>query len=346
MSDDILPRLIFIIILVFVAAFFAAAETAYSYCNRIRMKTLADNGNKRALKVTRILNEFDGLLVTLLVGFNVLNVMISSIATVLAIDLLKSFPSLSGYASLISSLVVTLIVFIFDGTIPKNIAHVNADSFALLFCHIIFALMRLMFPIIKVFQLLTKVISKVIGDGEKHPEITTNEFIRAVDTALESGAINLYESKLIKSASSFNDLRVNEIMIPRRNIDFIDLEKNGLSNEQIKEKLLADEHSRHPLCQGGLDNIIGILNSSDVLERLMRGSQINLKAISRSPVKVRSDVNLKTLFDEMVSQRTHMAIITDKADKTIGLATMDDLLRVLFQGNETPLKSKNEKAAL
>ncbi|MGI6742245.1 MAG: CNNM domain-containing protein [Eubacteriales bacterium] len=345
MSDDIIPRFILIIILIFVAAFFAAAETAYSYCNRIRMKTMADDGDRRALKVCRILNEFDGALVTLLVGFNILNVMMSSVATVLAIDLLKSFPALSGYASLISSLIITLIVFIFDGTIPKNIAHVNADKLALGFCHILFALMRLMFPVIKAFQLLTGLISRLMGDGEKQPEITTSEFIRAVDTALESGAIDLYESKLIKSASSFNDLRVNEIMVPRNNIDYFDLNQVGLTNDCIKEKILTDEHTRHPLCLGGLDNIIGIINSSDVLEQLMYGSQINLKSLSRPPVKVRPDIKLKSLFDEMVSKRTHMAVITDITGKTVGLATMDDLLRVLFQGNETTVKGKIEKAA-
>jgi putative hemolysin len=309
------------------------------------MKTMADDGDRRALKVYRILKEFDGALVTLLVGFNILNVIMSSVATVLAIDLLKSIPALSGYASLISSLIITLIVFIFDGTIPKNIAHVNADKLALSFCHVLFALMHLMFPVIKAFQLLTGLISRLMGGGEKQPEITTSEFIRAVDTALESGAIDFYESKLIKSASSFNDLRVNEIMVPRKNIDYIDIEYAGFTNEYIKEKMLTDDHTRHPLCKGGLDNIIGIINTSDVLEQLVHGSQLNLKSLSRPSLQIRSDSRLKNLFDEMVNQRTHMAVITDKTGKTVGLATMDDLLRGLFQANETTAKGKIEKAA-
>lgn len=343
MSDDIIPRCILIISLVFAGAFFAAAETAYSYCNRIRMRIMADEGDRRAFRVCRILNDFDGALIALLIVINIFNVTISSVATILAIDLLGSIPFLAPYASIIASIIATLIIFIFDNTIPKNIAHVNADKIALLFSSPLLALMYIMYPIIKVFLLLTKLVNRIIGDDIKSPEITTIEFMRAIDSALNAGAIDLYESKLIKSAATFNDLRVSEIMVPRKCIDYIDLDQVGLTDEHIKEKILSDEHTRHPLCLGGLDNIIGIVNTSEILERLMYENSVDLEAISGTPLKILPDMRLKTLFNEMVSQRTHMAVITDKSGKTIGLATMDDLLRTLFQGSEIPEKS-NSKA--
>ena len=329
MTDDIAARCILIIVMVFAASFFAAAETAYSYCNKIRMKSLAESGSRSAARVTRILSDFDGALVTLLIGINVLSVLISSTATVLAISLLKDVAFLSGYASLISTILVTITVFLFDETIPKNIAHVNADRMALLFSLPLWILMVLVHPLVLFFRKISDLISGIFSRNTSAEDNSSEELMRAVDSAEKTRGISHEEARMIRSSAVIRGIAAENIMVPADKADFIDYGKVKNDKEALKNRILSDEHSRHPLCDGNIDNIIGIVLTNDILNHLMHGGPADLKALSRKPVVAPPGQDIGSLYSEMIKNRCHMAVISENG-RTRGIVTLNDILKEMF----------------
>lgn len=327
MSDDIIPRCILIIILVFAASLFAAAETAYSYCNRVRMRSLAENGDRRAVRVCAILDDFDGALVTLLIGINVLCVIISSVSTVLTIFLLRDIKIISGYASLISTILVTIVVFIFDETIPKNIAHSNADSLALLFSFPLHLLMIILRPLILFFRNISELICRILKSGHEEPSITSDEFSRAIDSAENTGGISGETAAMIRDASAFRTLKAENLMTGRDKIVYIDLRENNKDN--LRDFILTHHYSRYPLCDGGISNIIGVVLENDITDALISDQDIDLRGISLPPLTASGNTGIGQLYDMMITSHCHMAIIKNK-DKTAGLITLNDILSVLF----------------
>ena len=325
MSDDIIPRCILIIAMVFAASFFAAAETAYSYCNKVRIKALADEGNRRALTACRILNDFDGALVTLLIGINILSVLISSTATVLAITLLNDISFLSGYASVISTVLVTLTVFIFDETIPKNIAHVNADRMALIFSVPLWSLMVVLHPLVLFFRKISDFIGVLLKNRTVSSYMSSDELMRAVDSAEKTKGISAEEAAMIRSASSLRHIKVEDIITPAEKTVFIDAREYENNREKLREFIIDGKYSRYPLCDGDIGSILGVVTANDILIRLMRKEKIDLKAIAKKAIIVTPDKDTGELYDDMIKSRCHMAFAAENG-RTLGIVTINDIL--------------------
>jgi len=321
MSDDGIPRsILLLVLLVSSYAFFAASETAYSYANHVRIKVRADDGDSRAARAMYLIHHFDKLLATILVGTNVVNVFASSVATVLAIRLL------GNAGSVVATVVMTLVIFLFAETLPKNIARKNDESYAMSSSALLTAFYWIFSPVTAVFTWMGYQVKSLLARGrEKDPTYTEVEFQTMVENLAEEGALEEDESQLIQSAVDFSDLTAKDIMIPVRDMTAIG---SGQTPEEIKSLVLGVKYSRIPVYGRSVDHILGILQVRDCLYELMRGQEIKLLENLRPTCFVPPDLPVGLLFEEMSRYRSHMAIVADKG-KTLGLVTMEDLLEEL-----------------
>ncbi len=319
--DSTIPRSLLLLLLILLGGYFAGGETALSYCNRIRMKTLAEEGDKRAKRVVTITDQFDKALVVLLIGNNVIHVAAASIATVLAIDLFKGTP-LAASASVIATVVLTLAVFIFSETIPKNIARANSDKLALIISFSVLLLMKILTPIAALFTFISDKAKSLFRKGGKNPSMTEEEFATIVDEIEDEGIIDPEESEIIKSAIEFGDGKVEEIMTP---IDKTVMLPRDASMDVLKKTVMEVKYSRIPIFNGDTDHIVGIIQTSDCLWRLMSDLPVDIGAMLKKPCFARPYMTLNQLFEEMEKKRSHIAIVTDKG-KTLGIVTMEDIL--------------------
>ena len=317
MADDSIPRSILLVVLIIAGGFFAGSETAFSYCNKIRIKTLAEGGNKRAKRTVSIWEDFDKALITILIGNNIIHIAASSIATVMAVSLMGN----SG--SVVSTVVLTLLIFMFSEMIPKNFAKANSDAFAMAVSAPLKALMIILTPVAILFTGLSNLFKKLFGHKEKAPTITDDEFQEAVDTIEEDGVIAPEEGEIIRSAIEFSDIRTRDVMTPRDKIVALDVKS---CPEKVKEVLLNEKYSRIPVFSGGIDNIIGVIRTKNCLLNMKNGRPVNLEKSLSKPYRVSPDTCVDALFEEMCKLRNHLAIVTSDKGETLGIVTMEDIL--------------------
>ncbi len=315
MATDSIPRSILVITFVLFSAFFSMAETAFSHCNRIRMKVLSDDGDKRGKRVVWILGQFDRTLVTILIGNNIVNVAGSAIATVLFVGWFGD----SG--PLLSTIVMTLLIFLFSETIPKNIARVNSDAVSLAFSMPITFLIYLFTPLEYIFIGIATGVKKMIG-AKQTPTMTEDEFSTFIESVEEEGILEPDESKIIRSAIEFGDKTVSEIMRP--NSEIVAIEKNAKKDE-IKEALLNGRFSRVPVYDKDIDHIIGILQTRAFLQSLIRNKPFPIVKNLLPASYVNPDMRINDVFEMMSRQRSHLAVVR-KTGKTLGIITMEDIL--------------------
>ncbi len=336
MDPDSIPRSIFIILaLVLAGGFFAGSETAYSSCSHIRLKAWAEDGKKSASRALRILDKFDKAIITLLIGNNVVHVIATALATLLTIRLvtgskLAFFANVIGEAGapVLSTVVMTLLVFIFSETLPKNIAKANADRFACGVSGILWLLMLLLTPFDLLFMGLSKGLKLLFRSKDKGPSMTEDDFQSMVETIEDQGGLESEESELIQSAVEFTDRTVREVITPRVHMAGI-----NLTDEQSCsfERIITEKFSRLPVYEGDLDHIVGILNLKQYLQQcLVRGKeQVDIRSLMAEPYYITDTMTMNALVDEMRSRKMHLAIVKDEWGGTLGMVTLDDLLEEL-----------------
>jgi len=331
MLDDAIPRSILVVVLVLLGGFFAGAETAFSNCNRVRMKSRAEDGEAGPARVEKILTRFDKALVTLLVGNNVVHVLATSTATVLAISWFHQ------YGSLLSTVVMTLVIFVFSETIPKNIAKANADAFAIGVSGPLYALMVVLTPISAIFTALSNGLKKLFKANEDEVSMTEDDFKSMIETIEDEGALESEESELIQSALEFTDLTAYNVLTPRIHITGIDLNDPAEVN---LEKARHTSLSRLPVYDPDLDHIVGILNTKAYLLQALQTGSCDIGGLMAEPYTAPATVDIYTLFQEMCKRKQHMAIILDEWGGTLGPVTMEDILEALvgdiWDDGETP----------
>jgi len=317
---DIIPRCILVFALVLLGGFFAGSETAFSNCNRVRMKSRMEDGEPGPARVEKILTQFDKALVTLLIGNNVVHVLATSTATVLAVSWSKA------YGSLVSTIVMTLVIFVFSETIPKNFAKANSDSFAIAVSGVLYVLMVLLTPVAAVFTLISNALKKLLASGAEEPAITEDDFKSMIETIEDEGALESEESELIQSALEFSDITAYNVLTPRVHIIGIDLKD---PEEVNREKIRQANLSRLPVYDPDLDHIVGILNTKTYLLRLLKNGACPIEDVMSKPYTVSANTDIYSLFQEMSHRKQHMAIVLDEWGGTLGLVTMEDILEEL-----------------
>ena len=325
MDSSIPPRCILLVVLILVGGFFSGAETAYSYCNRIRMKTMADEGKRSAARVVKITENFDQMLVTVLIMINVLHVLTSAVATLLAVDLIAN----AKLATFLSTVVMTIVVFFISENIPKSLAKENCDRYALIASPVIALLMFLLKPVSFFFTKLGDLFKKALKVGEKAPTITEDEFADIVDKVEDEGLLEPEESRIIQSAVSFADVQVKDIFTP---VDQVIAVEKGMDTDEIVSLLRDNPFSRVPVYDRDFSHVTGILQTKEYLtaylNRAEEDEKIDLRDYVQPVYYVKPDMNLDDLFESMGRRRSHFAVVA-KNEQMLGVVTMEDLLENL-----------------
>lgn len=319
MDPDSWPQIIILIILVAFSAFFSASETAFTSLNKIRLKMMADEGNRRAALAYSMTDNYDKMLSTVLIGNNIVNIASASVATVLFIDALGE-----GLGSTVSTVVMTVLILIFGEVSPKSIAKEKPERFACFAAPFLKFLMLIFTPFVAFFVVWKKMLKKLFK-LESQEAITGDELINIVDEAEEGGGLDEEESDLIRSAISFSECPVSDILTPR--VDMVAVDKCD-SVEDIAKAFDESGFSRLPVYDETIDSIVGFIHIRDFNKYIVAGGQ-TVESIIKETVFVAKQMPISELLKLLQKEKTHMAVISDEYGGTIGIATMEDILEEL-----------------
>ncbi len=308
--------IIFLIILVALSAFFSSTETAFLSFNKARMKSMAKQGNLRARLVLTLEEKYDKLLSTILIGNNIVNILASSMATII-------FVSYFGNAGVtLSTVVMTVAVLIFGEITPKTLAKDHADGMAMAIAPIIDALMSLLTPATWLFSQWKKLLT-IVFPSKGETGMTEEELLTIVAEAKEEGGIDEQESDLIKSAIEFNDRDAEDILTHRVDIVAVSIED---SMDDIEKTFRESGFSRLPVYEGSTDNIIGIIHEKDFYAN--RDNK-PVTDFMRAPLFVTTGTKTAALLRMLQKAKSHIAVVTDEYGGTAGIVTMEDIIEEL-----------------
>ena len=310
-----------IVLFILLSAFFSGSESALSYCDRFIIEVWADDGNKRAKITRRILKIFDDAIITMLILTNVLHVATSTIATILFINILGD-----EIGSLVSTIVITILVFMFAEVLPKNIAQANSEKWAINSSLFILAFYYLLFPIVFLFKLLIKLIKKIFKIKDADDDIDKEDFMTDVEEKSDEGVIDIEEKEIINAAVKFGDKIVGDVLTKRDDIKALDI--NKCNDKYLRKYLQNVTYSRIPVYRGSIDNIIGILHVRTYLKNLWFNKKVDFEKSLLPPYEVSPQIALDDIFEGFKEKQTHIAIVK-KNKKTIGMVTMQDVLEEL-----------------
>lgn len=307
-----------LVILVILSAFFSATETAFTSLNRIRLKSRADSGNKRAALTLRIAEDYDKLLSTNLIGNNIVNISASTVGTVLFTKLFLD------YGPLVSTVVLTVVILVFGEISPKSMAKENAEAFAMFAAPIMRVLMTVLAPVNYLFAQWKKLLSRIFRKSEEEG-ITEEELITMVDQAENEGGLDQHEGQLIRSAIEFNDLEVEEILTPR--VDIVAAEDTATMDE-IAAIFAENGYSRLPIYHDTIDNIIGVIHEKDFHAARYHGQEA-VSAIVSNVLYTTGSTKISDLLRILQRAKAHMVIVVDEYGGTEGLCTLEDIVEEL-----------------
>lgn len=315
-SDAI--QLVFLLFLLMLSAFFSSAETALTTSNKIRLRTLAEEGNKRAKKVLEITDDSAKMLSAILIGNNVVNISASSLATILATE---AFGSVGAG---IATGILTILILIFGEISPKTIATIYPDSISLAYANLIGVLISLLTPVIYVINKLSMGFLFLVRVDANHTQntMTEDELRTIVDVSHEDGVIETEEREMINKLFDFGDAQAKEVMVPRIDMSFANINN---TYEELIEIFRMDKFTRLPVYEGSTDNVIGIINMKDLLLYNNKDS-FCIRDIIRKPYYTYEHKNTSELLIEMKKSSINIAIVLDEYGATAGLITLEDLL--------------------
>lgn len=316
-SDTI--SIIIIAVCIVMSAYFSATETAFSSLNRIRMKNLAEKGNKRARLVTKLSEDYDSLLSTILIGNNIVNIASASLATVLFVNMLgdEAGPS-------VSTAVTTVIVLIFGEISPKSIAKESSEKFAMFSAPILNVLVKILTPFNFLFGQWKKLLSLIFKSSDD-VGITEEELLSIVDEAQQDGGIDEQESKLIHSALEFTEQEVIDILTPRIDITAV---STRATKEEIAGVFVETAYSRLPVYDESVDHIVGIIYQKD-FHNFVYHTDKEISEIIRPTLYVHKNKRIGILLKELQQKKMHFAVVLDEFGGTIGIVTLEDILEEL-----------------
>lgn len=318
-AQELTVQLVIMLALVALSAFFSATETAFSSLNRTRLKNMAEHGDHRAAATLALEERYDDLLSTILVGNNIVNIALSSIATLFFIRLIGS-----GGAGL-STLVVTVVVLIFGEISPKSLAKESPERFAMFVTPFIRFFMGILKPVNWLFTQWKKLLRKLFKI-EEEIGMTSEELLTIVEEAEQEGGMNAEESELLKSAIEFHDLDVGDILTPRVKVEGIPLDATVTETADCFEQC---GYSRLPVYEETLDHIVGILHQKDFFNRSRKGGEFSLAEIMKKPVYVPASAKISDTLKLLQKKQSQIAVVADEYGGTEGIVSMEDILEEL-----------------
>ena len=318
--DEHIRTLLILILLVFVSAFFSAAETAYTSANRIRLRSRAENGSKKAARALEIIERYDKTLTTILIGNNIVNILTSALATVMFISLLGE----RGTA--VSTAVVTVVVLIFGEILPKTIAKIHAENFACAISGIMKFLTVIFTPLSAVFILLQKGVSRIFRVKDEEVSMTEQELMQIIDEIEDEGVLEEQESELVRSALEFDETLVSAIITPRVNVVAAEI-NTGV--EEMRELFLKEGYSRIPVYEKTIDHIVGVVRHKDFFERLVTGGNFYVRDVVQETLFIPSLMKISDVMRQMQRKKIHLAAVVDQYGGTEGIVTLEDIMEEL-----------------
>ena len=315
-SSDV-TQLIILIILLILSAFFSSAETALTTVNKIRIRSLADEGNKRAKSVLKVTDDSGKMLSAILIGNNIVNLSAASLTTSLAY-------SFGGSMVAIASGILTVLILLFGEITPKTMATIHSEKMSLLYAPVIHFFMKIMTPLIFVINgLSTGVLLLLrIDPKAKNTAMTENELRTIVDVSHEDGVIESDEREMINNVFDLGDARAKDVMVPRVHVTFADI--NSTYTELI-EIFREDKFTRLPIFEDTTDNVVGTINMKDLL-LYDNTKEFNIRDILREAYFTYEYKSISELLVEMRQASFNIAIVLDEYGETAGLITLEDIL--------------------
>ena len=308
-----------LVILVALSAYFSATETAFTSLNRIRLRTKAENGDRRAARTLELADEYDKLLSTILIGNNIVNNVATTIGAVLFIKLVGA-----ARGPTVSAIVLTVVILIFGEVSPKSLAKESPESWAMFAAPLLRLFVLILTPANFLFTQWKRLLGRVFrhsGDDG----ITEEELVGMVDQAQTEGGLDEHESDLIRNAIEFNDLEVSEILTPR--VDLVAAEEDS-TMEEVASLFAESGYSRIPIYHETIDNIVGVVHEKDFYAARYRGETM-LKNIKSPVFYTTGNTKISELLRILQKNKAHMAVVVDEYGGTEGIATLEDILEEL-----------------
>lgn len=321
MDVDLIIKIVVLVILLILSAFFSSSETALTTVNLMKMRTLADEGSKKAAMVLKVTDNRQKMLSAILIGNNVVNISASSLATIIAVSVWGS------YGAGIATGVLTLLILIFGEITPKTMASLHANKMSMRYAGIIWGIMVVLTPIIFVVNALSKGVMMLFGinpEGDEN-QMTEEELRTIVDVSHESGVIEGDERKIIHNLFDFSDAMAKEIMIPRIDMTMANV---NWSYDRLLEGYSEHKYTRIPVYENDADNIIGFVNMKDFLIDENR-ENFRMRDFIRQVHFTYERKNTAELFDEMRQNALGITIVIDEYGAVAGMITLEDLLEEL-----------------
>ncbi|MBR1742939.1 MAG: HlyC/CorC family transporter [Lachnospiraceae bacterium] len=326
MDSSDASRIIILVVLIILSAFFSSAETCLTTVNKMRMKTMADEKVKNAALVLKLIENPTRLLSAILIGNNIVNLTASSLTTTFSISLATRMgvPKMVSLATGIGTGILTLLILIFGEIVPKSFATIKAESLSLLYAKPVYFIMTLLTPLSFLMNKLSDGLLLLFHvDIKNKPLITENELMTIVDVSHEEGVIESEERQMIANVVDFGDSFAKDVMVPKMDVTFISVDA---SYNELIDTYREHTFSRIPVFKESRDNIVGIVNLKDVFFYEGSKKDFSITSIMRDAYFTFEYKKTSELFVEMKQESIPMAIVLDEYGSTSGMLTLEDLL--------------------
>lgn len=306
-------------ILLVLSASFSASETALTAANKIRLKNQAEEGDKNAEGALKVISKYDSALSALLISNNIVNILSSSLATALCLELFGS----NGVG--IATAATTVIIIIFGEVLPKSFANDNSEKLIKLVQKPLQATIFILTPVIKVLEFLKKVLTGRMKK-DNTPTVTERELMSIIDEIEGEGVLQQDEAELVQSAIEFNDISAGEILTPR--VDICAFDRNR-TKQEILNLFLENNFSRMPVFENSIDKIVGFVNQKDFFAAMLQSEDFPIESVMKPCLYVPPRKKVIDIMHTLQKNKMHMAVVTDEYGGTLGILTLEDILEQL-----------------
>ena len=322
MDDASRLSLTIVVLLLLCAAYFAVAETAFASVSRVKIRIRAERGEPKAVKAMQVIDNFDLAITSILICTNIVHISAASIVT-LAVT--RMFPDVPG-AVTVSTFVMTIVVFFAGEMLPKSIAKKYSERLSLAVAGSLCFFMSVLKPLAKLLSALGNFAAKFVK-ADPEISVTEDEIYDIIEDMTEEGSLDEERGELISSALQFGETTVESILTSRVDLAALDIDD---SPEEMLAFIRAQTHSRLPVYEGSIDNIVGILSIRKFIKAYLRqGAQLDIRSLLDKPYFIHQSANIDGLLPVMSKNRLNMAVVTDNYGGTLGIVTVEDILEEL-----------------
>ena len=320
MDPNQIVTIVLFILLITMSALFSMSETAFMSINRIRVRTLAEDNNKKAITVDRLLENQDRLLSSILVGNNLVNIAASSLTTSFVISIFGN----EGIGVAIATGFVTLIILIFGEITPKSLATKNAESIAFAMCHFIRLITIIFTPVVVILNIISGFFIRVLGgDTNTGPTMTEEDLKTIVTVSHEEGVLEDEEKEMIHNVFEFGETEIKEIMTPRIHVASV---SDDVTYNELMKEFKETQFSRIPVHSESYDEVIGVLHIKDLMLSKVVKSKFDVKEFMREPFMIYEFNQISDVFESMRKEHTSIAIVLDEYGVMSGIVTLEDIV--------------------